>query len=186
MRSMHRSSIPGVLAMLCGLGAVGCATVPAAKGPVEQEPLGEADALAIIRSAFEEKGYTVDHGPSLKLRNGVMLPADLKTSGYDMAVEFLTGSDAKTKGQVPDKAARSRLHVITGAPADATNRKERVYILVCKDSSYLYQPNPMPGNRAPVTLPEVQIRLKRDVFDFIAWYETYTGQKPGGTAPDAK
>jgi len=164
-------------------GGLSCATVPSASGPVEQIPLGEADALSIIRNALEEKGYTVEQDYSLKLRNGVVMPANIKVSGADMAVEYLTKSKAKTGGPIPDKTAGSRLHVISGIAPDAASRKDRVFILICKDHDYLYQPNPTPGNRAPVTLPEVQIRLKRDIFDFVAWYETYTGKKPGAAEP---
>jgi len=170
-----------VFCILCALLAAvlsfSCATVPAGEGTVEQNPLVESEAIRIIRQAFADKGYSVVKDYSMRLRNGTIILVDIKTEGHEMAVEFLTSADIETQGPIPDKTAGSRLHVITAYKNVGNKKKARAYLLVCKADDYLYQMNPTPGNRAPVTLPEIEIRLTRDVYDFIAWYETYTGKK---------
>jgi len=163
--------------IMAALLSFSCATVPAGEGTVEQHPLVESEALRIIRQAFADKGYSVIKDYSMRMRNGTIILVDLKTEGHEMAVEFLTGADIETQGPIPDKTAGSRLHVITAYKNVGNKKKARAYLLVCKADDYLYQMNPTPGNRAPVTLPEIEIRLTRDVYDFIAWYETYTGEK---------
>ena len=47
-----------------------------------------------------------------------------------------------------------------------------MYVYLIGEKDYEYQPNPTSENRAAVTFREVESRLRRDLADFITWYET--------------
>jgi hypothetical protein len=55
---------------------------------------------------------------------------------------------------------------------DPNVQGEPIYIFFIDNRKYEYQYNPTSEARADVTYLEVDSRLRRDVADFLSWYES--------------
>ncbi len=158
-----------------------CIAIPAGCGGPQQgpavldtRPLEETKALEIIESMLTKRGYIASKGEKVELATKSVFPCDYRINGHKIAIEYLTAQDRTTIGNIPPAAQGSRLHVLPAkVPAlEAGAQGEPVYIYFVDEQKYIYQYNPTSENRADVTYLEVESRLRRDLADFLSWYES--------------
>ena len=93
-------------------------------------------------------------------------------------MKYLTEADRKLLGPIPDPAPGSRLHVLLAyTEPDADGKREPVYVFFIDDRKFVYHFNPTSDRRANVTFVEVDARLRRDLADFLSWYESAVVKK---------
>jgi hypothetical protein len=151
---------------------------------MEIRPLEENRAFEIIEEMLAERSYFTDRDVNVLLSNKAQFSCDYRVKGQKIAIEFLTEQDKISIGEIPQPAAGSRLHVISArvvpkpapgvqtAPGTPGPRGEPVYVFFIDDKNFVYQVNPTSEHRADVTFLEVDSRLRRDIADFLSWYET--------------
>jgi hypothetical protein len=163
---------------LVSLGA-GCGGSQTGPTKLDTRPLEEQKAFDVIKAVLAERGYTAEADVAIELTTKARFQADFRLTGQKIAIEYLVDQDRIEIGAIPPPATGSRLHVLqaTTVPADPKQAGETLYIFFLDDRNYLYQFNPTSENRADITLNEVQSRLKRDVVDFLTWYEATQGKK---------
>jgi len=160
--------------------AAGCGGAQDGQVKLDTRPLEQPKAFDILNAALAERDYAVDADFKVELTTQARFAADLHATGQKFAIEYLVEQDRIEIGFIPPPAAGSRLHVLqaTAVTAEADKPGETLYVFFLDDRSYEYQFNPTSENRADITLAEVQSRLKRDVVDFLTWYETTQGRAP--------
>ncbi len=159
--------------------ALSCGGARTGNAPVELRPLEENKALDIAGSVLAEKGYQVYLNQTVTLSNGTTFSCDLRVAGKGIAIEYITAVDASQTGPIPPPAEGSRLHVIPATilpppeqlQVDPATPAENAYIFILNEDNYPYHFNPTPETRSEVTYLEVENRLRRDLKDFLAWYE---------------
>jgi len=141
---------------------------------LETRPLEESKALEIIAEVIGDRGYTLVQDLVVELSTKSRFPCDLRVAEHKIAIEYLTEKDRKTIGHIPPAASGSRLHVLPGRipDADPSAQGEPIYIYFVDDRKYVYHYNPTSEVRADVTFLEVDSRMRRDLADFLSWYET--------------
>jgi hypothetical protein len=150
----------------------GCGGRQEAPAHIETRPLEEGKAFTIIEDILAERGYTFEKEVGLQVARGIEFGADFKVSGEGIAVEYLTKADRSAIGELPPPGEGSRLHVVNGRTiATQDGVPSRVFILFIDDRKFVYHSNPTSKVRADVTFLEVDSRLRRDVSDFLSWYE---------------
>ncbi len=166
-----------------------CAFVAGCGGAQEQQvhldirPLEENRAFDIIEEMLAERGYAIEKDVTVSLSGTANFACDYRASGQKIAIEYLTEQDRLAIGTIPAPAAGSRLHVLNarvvtqpqGSAVAATGgnpRGEPVYVFFIDDQKFTYHFNPTSDHRADVTFLEVDSRLRRDLADFLSWYET--------------
>lgn len=161
-----------LLASACGGGQTQDANI-------ETRPLEESKAFEIIEDVLVERGYKHSREDQVILSNDVAFPADFRVTDEEIAIEFLTEQDRAAIGQIPPPAGGSRLHVLAArsAPTEAGARGGKLYVFFIQDNKFVYHVNPTSEQRADVTFLEVDSRLRRDLADFLSWYETNKGIK---------
>jgi hypothetical protein len=151
-----------------------CAAPQVHEQKIELQPLEEYKAIEIITSTLASRGYKKAPETTIQLSNNTQFICDFTVAGESIALEYVTDKDTQVKGVIPDAAAGSRLQVIP-ATAIATDANAAaspsIYLMVIKDKDYMYHARPTPEMRAPVTFHEVENRLRRDITDFLSWYE---------------
>lgn len=154
--------------------STGCGGGQQGAGSLETRPLEEARALEIAAEMLGERGFQIEKNVEVKLANETAFACDYRASEESIALEYMTEQDRESMGPVPPAAPGSRLHVIPARAAseDPGEQGESLYVFVLDDRKYLYQYNPTSENRADVTFLEVDSRLRRDLADFLSWYET--------------
>jgi hypothetical protein len=140
---------------------------------LETRPLEEQKALEIIGEVLAERGYKATQGAAIELSTTTRFTCDFRVVGHKMAIEYLTDKDRKVIGHIPPAASGSRLHVL---PARAVSEDpdapgEPIYVYFVDARKYVYQYNPTSDVRADVTFLEVDSRMRRDLADFLSWYE---------------
>lgn len=168
MRSFFTAAIFSCLALsACG----GRQRTPS---QLDTRPLEESKAFDIIEETLTERGYITEKDVEVSLSNQVRFLADYRVQGEAIAIEYLSERDRLTTGEIPPAAAGSRLHVLAGntVTPNPEEGKEPLYIFFIDDRNFIYQYNPTSEKRANVTLLEVDSRLRRDLADFLSWYET--------------
>ncbi|MDJ0765435.1 MAG: hypothetical protein QNJ97_20815 [Myxococcota bacterium] len=171
---MMRQRFPNTLLLFVTVLSWGCG------GPQTQQPdldirsLEENRALEIIEEVLAERGYRFEKDAGVAFANQRTFKADVKVKDHAMAIEYLTDHDIESIGEIPDPAAGSRLHVIAAKslPKDPSGRVKPAYILFIDSRKFTYHFNPTSDQRADVTFLEVDSRLRRDLADYISWYET--------------
>jgi len=141
---------------------------------LETRPLEESKALEIIAEVVADRGYKVEQGTMIELSTNSRFPCDFRVIGQKIAIEYLTDKDRKTIGHIPPAAQGSRLHVLPARVVsdDPNSQGEPIYIYFIDERKYVYQYNPTSEVRADVTFLEVDSRMRRDLADFLSWYET--------------
>jgi hypothetical protein len=175
-----------ILGAILTLAAVsGCAGVQQQQAKLDIRPLGETQAFEVIEVILAERGYTWERDVNVGLSGNMIFKCDYRVKDMEIAIEFLTEQDKLTMGNIPPPAAGSRLHVLRAYSVDdvaselnappstlaARAGKEPLYVFFIDDTNFRYHFNPTSENRADVTLPDVQARLRRDLADYISWYE---------------
>ena len=142
-------------------------------------PLEETKAFKIIEEILAERGYLYQKDVDLGLRTGTHFKCDYKIRDRSIAIEYLTDQDRQTMGDIPPAAKGSRLHVLSARLLSGENlsESEQVFVLFIDERNFLYHFNPTPERRADVTILEVDSRLRRDLQDFLSWYETTLEQR---------
>ena len=139
---------------------------------IDTRPLEAGKAAQIIEEVLEQRGYAFEKGINVQTIGTNEFPCDYRIKGEAIAIEFLTEKDRRAIGSIPDPAAGSRLHVLSGtASSPAAGGSARIYIFFIDDRNFIYHANPTSETRADVTFLEVDSRLRRDISDFLSWYE---------------
>lgn len=162
------------LAFACFLAATGCAGTPQQETHLDTRSLEETKAFAIIEDTLAQRGYLGARDVEIELENKVRFGCDYRITGHPVAIEYLTSEDRKNITPIPAPASGSRLHVL---PANVVSENtgvsaETVYVFLIDDRMFVYHHNPTSDLRADVTLLEVDSRLRRDLADFLSWYES--------------
>jgi hypothetical protein len=173
MSGCRRWNTPWLWLLLVAL-ATGCGGRQDARIQLDTRPLEEHRALEIIQETLGERQFLAQKDVDIELGNKVRFSCDLRAQNEQIAIEFLTGQDRLEIGQLPPPAPGSRLHVLaaTTVPKQAGQSPERVYVFLIDERKFVYQYNPTSELRADVTYLEVDSRLRRDLADFLSWYET--------------
>lgn len=152
----------------------GCGGPQQETAKLETRPLEEAKASDIITAVLTERGYVASRDVKIELSTKVVFDCDFKVNDQKIALEYVTRQDLTTMGAIPPPAPGSRLHVLPAkvVPDDPSTQGEPVYVFMIDENDYEYQFNPTSENRADVTFLEVESRMRRDLADFLAWYET--------------
>jgi hypothetical protein len=153
--------------------AAGCGGGQQAAAPLETRPLEENKALEIVAADITERGFRPAPPVKVELGNQAWLECDIAVDGEKIAIEYLTDQDRRQAVDIPPPAPGSRLHVVPGRlePAQPGLPGDPVYVFLIDDRKYVYQYNPTSDRRADVTVAEVEDRLRRDLADFLTWYE---------------
>ncbi|MCP4605569.1 MAG: hypothetical protein GY847_34445 [Proteobacteria bacterium] len=156
------------------LVAAGCGGAQEKSAELEVRPLEENKAFEIIEEMLAERGYFMEKDVPLGLTDRANFNCDYRVKDHKIAIEYLTEQDRQTIGSIPPPAAGSRLHVLNARIQlkDQSNRSEPVYVFFIDDTKFVYHFNPTSDHRADITFLEVDSRLRRDLADFLSWYET--------------
>jgi hypothetical protein len=153
------------------LFAVGCGGRQGPPVQIETRPLEEGKAFPIIEEVLAERGYSFEKEVSVIVDRGTEFDVDYKVKGEKIAIEYLTKTDRQELGELPPPGEGSRLHVVTGRVTGEGGVPSRVFVLFVDDRNFIYHANPTSEVRADVTFLEVDSRLRRDISDFLGWYE---------------
>jgi hypothetical protein len=160
------------ISFLFAVSVLGCGGRQSAPVQIETRPLEEGKAISIIEESLAERGYAWDKDSSVQAAGTGEFAADFQVKGEKLVIEYLTAEDRARIGQIPPAAEGSRLHVVNGRAVDRdTGVPFRVFVFFIDDRKFLYHANPTSKVRADVTFLEVDSRLRRDISDFISWYE---------------
>jgi hypothetical protein len=171
---MKRAAFTPVGALIVAAALViGCGGPQEVKH-LETRPLEESKALEIIAEVVADRGFTVQQEVMIEISTKSRFPCDFRVTDHKIAIEYLTEKDRKTIGHIPPAASGSRLHVLPAkvVSEDPNAQGEPVYVYFIDERKYLYQYNPTSEVRADVTFLEVDSRMRRDLADFLSWYET--------------
>ena len=171
---MNNPSLVQVLiSFICAMALTGCGGGQQAQTQFETRALGETEALDIIREVFAGRGYTKTDPAEVALTNSAQFACDLRAAGHPIGVEYVTETDRGAMGAIPQPASGSRLHVLRGrtVPNDPQIPSEPIYVFFVDSRNFVYHFNPTSEVRANVTFLDVDARLRRDLADFISWYE---------------
>jgi hypothetical protein len=170
----------GALALGSILAAVGCGGGQTETARLETRPFEEQKAFEVVDGVLKERGYAAERDVQIELTTQARFQADFRVTGQKIAIEYVTDQDRVEIGLIPPAAQGSRLHVLQArtVPADASVPGETLYIFFLDDRDFTYQHNPTSEYRADVTITEVRSRLRRDLTDFFAWYESTMGKAP--------
>ncbi len=165
-----------ITAITLTLVAAGCGGGPKQAVNIDIRPLGENKAFEIVEELLAGRSYTAERNVNIELSSKLLFPCDYRITGHPIGIEFLTEQDRLTMGSIPPPASGSRLHVLKGystLPGDNTDspRREMIYVFFIDDRNFTYHFNPTSETRADITLPEVDSRIRRDLADFLSWYE---------------
>lgn len=171
MRSVVLALVGALIAsttVLCG-----CGSTQEVKH-LETRPLEESKAFEIIGEVLAERGYTLSPDVMVELSTKSRFPCDFRVNEHKIAIEYLTEKDRKTIGHIPPAASGSRLHVLPARKVseDPEAQGEPIYLYFIDERKYVYHWNPTSEVRADVTYLEVDSRLRRDLADFLSWYES--------------
>ena len=175
---LRRWCVALAAALPLGAFAVGCGGAQTGEAKLDTRPLEEPKVFEIINAVLLERAYTAQTDVTLELTTQAKFKSDFRIVGQKVAIEYVIDQDRIEMGLVPPPATGSRLHVLQAntVPSDPQQAPETLYIFFLDDKNYEYQYNPTSENRADITFTEVQTRLKRDVVDFLTWYETTHGK----------
>ncbi len=167
----HPGLAPFSILVLCV--AAGCGGGQKAATPLETRPLEENKALEIIAAGIAERGFQQAGPVKADLGNKLWLECDMRIAGEQIAIQYLTEQDRRKAIDIPPPAQGSRLHVIPARlePAEPGLQGDPIYVYIIDDRKYVYHYNPTSDRRADVTFGEVEDRLRRDLADFLTWYE---------------
>jgi hypothetical protein len=159
--------------------SAGCGGRQSAPPAIETRPLEEGKAASIIEEVLSERGYAAETDVAVRAARTTEFRCDYRAKGEAIAIEFLTEKDRQAIGPIPGAAEGSRLHVLSGTASSkgATGGSSQVYILFLDDRDFTYHANPTSETRADVTFLEVDSRLRRDLADFLSWYEETRGKE---------
>jgi len=160
--------------LICVLVTLACGGRQKQSADLETRPLEESKALEIISNMLTERGYITARDVEIELSTKTRFKIDFQVNGHKMAIEYLTRQDRTTIGDIPPAAVESRLHVLPAkvVSEDPGVQGEPVYVFIIDEKKYIYQYNPTSENRSDVTYLEVESRLRRDLADFLSWYES--------------
>jgi hypothetical protein len=173
---MTRPISIAVAIAMCMIPAEGCGSRQSGSEAVDKRPLEESKAALIIEEILTERGYSWTGDVPVSLPNGVTFNCDYVIKGESIAIEYLTETDRDMMGTIPPPAEGSRLHVVAGRlvlPEGET--PVPLYVFFIDSRKFVYHFNPTPAVRADVTFLEVDSRLRRDLADFLSWYEGTKG-----------
>ena len=163
------------LLFITGMLVTACGGHQQAPAQIETRPLEEGKAFSIIEEMLAERGYAWDNKVPVQVAGAAEFNADFGVRGKNIVIEYLTEQDRARIGSIPPAAEGSRLHVINGR-APVNGAPARVYVFFIDDRKFVYHSNPTSEVRADVTFLEVDSRLRRDMADFLSWYEN-NGQR---------
>jgi len=168
-----------VSALLATWFCTGCGGGQQGAASIETRPLEESRALEIVARVVTGRGFQVTGPTKVDLGGEVWLECDLGVAGERMVIEYLTEQDRRRSGDIPPPAPGSKLHVIPARfePSQPGLQGDPTYVFVIDDRKYVYHHNPTSDRRADVTLAEVEDRLRRDLIDFLTWYESTRADK---------
>jgi len=154
--------------------SAGCGGRQDGRAQLDTRPLEESKAFQIIEEVLAERGYSAQRDIKLVLNDGTKVEADFMLAGHPVAIEFLTEQDRIETGELPPPAAGSRLHVLAAndIAKDDSPKEKHIFVFFIDDRKFVYQYNPTSERRADVTFLEIDSRLRRDLADFISWFET--------------
>ena len=120
-----------------------------------------AQEVATDRQLTFETGWVVNLG------RGPSVPVDLRVTGTEFGLEWVSPSDRSTHGAVlPEPATEDQLLLAGGAGDDANAQ-----VLVLDHRSYRFHPDPDAVQRGATGVREVEARLARDVREFLTHVE---------------
>lgn len=168
----QKTLIIAPLAWILGILA-GCGGAQNQTARLDVRPLEENKALDIIKDVLAERGYTPRPETVVALPTQTSFPCDFTAEGHPIGIEFLTEKDRTSLGVIPEAAPGSRLHVLSArtVATDQNPKNEPMYVFFIDDRKFVYQYNPTSEQRADVTVLEIDSRLRRDLADFLSWYE---------------
>jgi hypothetical protein len=171
-----RAALAAAVLLTALAGGCGGAQVEQAK--LDTRPLEEPKVFEIINAVLAERSYTAQTDAVIELTTKARFNADFRIVGQRVAIEYVIDQDRIEMGLIPPAATGSRLHVLQAdtVPSDPKQAPETLYVFLLDDKDYAYQYNPTSENRADITFTEVQTRLRRDIVDFLTWYETTHGK----------
>ncbi len=166
----------------CLAAVFGCGGAQKQEIALDVRPLPENKAFEIIEEMLAERSYFPDRDVSVTLATKATFRCDYRIKDHKIAIEFLTDEDRRIIGTIPPPAGGSRLHVLNarvtkappapGAAASSPGPSEPVYLFFIDDRNFTYHFNPTSEHRADITFLEVDSRLRRDIADFLSWYES--------------
>ncbi len=161
-----------LIPVLSVLGISSCGGHQAPPPIIETRPLEKGKAQAIIEEVLTESGYGFEKDARVMVTRGTEFGVDYKIEGEPVAIEYLSQKERQAIGELPPPGEGSRLHVLNGQLMTGVDGViSKVFVLFIDDRNFIYHANPTSEVRADVTFLEVDSRLRRDVSDFIGWYE---------------
>ena len=140
---------------------------------IETRPLEKGKAVSIIEEMLAERGYAWERDIPVRVAGTPEFNADFRVKGERIVIEYLNSEARARIGMIPPAAEGSRLHVLNGrVSASNADPSSRVFVFFIHDGKFIYHANPTTKMRADVTFLEVDARLRRDIADFLSWYET--------------
>jgi hypothetical protein len=149
----------------------GCGGRQGGPTQIETRPMEKGKAISIIEEMLAERGYSWDKEAPVQVAGSGEFACDFRIKNEKIAIEYLTAEDRARIGEIPPPAKGSRLHVINGRVVSPDGVPSRVFVFFIDDRKFVYHSNPNSEVRADVTYPEVDTRLRRDIADFLSWYE---------------
>jgi hypothetical protein len=175
---MRRTISTAVAIAMCMSLVPGCGPRQTGSENIDTRPLEESKAASIIEEILTERGYTWTKDAPVSLSNGVTFNCDYVIKGESIAIEYLTETDRRMMGTIPPRAEGSRLHVVAGRLALREGEPPvPLYVFFIDARKFVYHFNPTSEVRADVTFLEVDSRLRRDLADFLSWYEGTKGAR---------
>jgi hypothetical protein len=161
-----------IVHLLFFLTIFGCGGRQTGQTQIETRPMEKGKAISIIEEMLAERGYSWDKDVPVQVTGTAEFSCDFRVKGEKIAIEYLSAEDRARIGEIPPPAEGSRLHVINGRAVSADSAvPSRLFVLFIDDRKFVYHSNPNSEVRADVTIQDVDARLRRDIADFLSWYE---------------
>lgn len=133
--------------------------------PPELLNLSENRALAIIGEALADAGVPAVRGWSVELAARTRLAVDYRLRDSSFGIAWISPQDRVELGTaVPEPAPGGQLRIVPGTGSDAGTQ-----ILVLEYSAYEYANEPEHVHRGLPGAHETEVRLRRDVHDFLEY-----------------
>ena len=133
----------------------------------DYEDLTEGRATEICLEVAADRQLDFETGWVVDLGRGSAVPVDLRVSGTDFGLEWVTPADRSAHGSLlPEPAEGDQLVLAGGAGVDA-----EAQILVLDHRSYRFHPDPGAVQRGAIGVREAEARLAKDVREFLTHVE---------------
>lgn len=130
----------------------------------ELRTLPEGRALGVVREALREAG--ADSGGPFAVEVGAE-PLEVDVALADVprfGIEWVSASDRLGREDLPEPLDDGQLRILPGTGGDAS-----VQILLLDEQTYRFHPNSEAVQAGALGISEAELRLRRDVTDFVTY-----------------